>query len=205
MALFGMAIDMTRCFGCQTCSVACKMANNLPSGMWFNRVETIGGIHPETPSGTFPNCSLSYAPISCQHCENAPCVAVCPTGATHVDERGIVIIDADTCIGCKSCIEACPYEVRTFVDDSFSHYLDISVGEFDAPGHKIGTVEKCTFCSNLLARGEEPACMQLCPGRARYWGDLDDPDSEISKAISGRKIKFCLEEEGTSPKVYYLQ
>ena len=85
------------------------------------------------------------------------------------------------------------------------YYLDVVVGEYDAPPHKGGTVEKCTFCKNLIDRGEVPACMQLCPGRARYWGDLDDPESDVSKAIAGRETMFLHEEGGTKPSVYYLQ
>ena len=93
---------------------------------------------------------------------------------------------------------------RTLIK-SPEYYLDVVVGEYDAPPHKGGTVEKCTFCKNLIDRGDVPACMQLCPGRARYWGDLDDPESDVSKAIEGRETMFLNEEAGTKPSVYYLQ
>ncbi len=205
MTRYGMAIDMARCFGCQTCAAACKIANNLPANLAYNVVHTIGGTAIDTAAGTFPNCTLDFRPVQCQHCENPVCVSVCPTGATFQDEDGIVGVDNELCIGCESCIKACPYHVRTLLATEPEYYLDVVVGEFDAPTHKTGTVEKCTFCKNLIDRGEEPACMQLCPGRARYWGDLDDPESEVSKAIVGREYEFYLESEGTKPKVYYLK
>lgn len=206
MTHYGMAIDTVRCFGCHACAAACKVANNMPAGMAYNRVLTVGGETIDTAGGTFPNCELSFLPFQCQHCEEPACLAVCPTGATTKDpETGIVSVDPDLCIGCESCIKACPYEgVRTLVK-SPEYYLDVVVGEYDAPPHTPGTVEKCTFCKNLIDRGEVPACMDLCPGRARYWGDLDDPASDVSKAIEGRETVFLMESAGTKPNVYYLK
>lgn len=207
MTRYGMAIDLNRCFGCQTCAAACKIANNLPKELAFNRVHTIGGESIDCASGTYPNdLTLEYLPMQCQHCENPACLDVCPTGATQKRDDGIVWIDEELCIGCESCIKACPYEgIRALISDDPQYYLTAAVGEFDAPPHKAGTVEKCTFCYNLIDRGEEPACMQLCPGRARYWGDLDDPESAVSKAIEGREYEFQNEEAGTAPKIYYLK
>ena len=206
MTRYGMAIDLHRCFGCQTCAAACKVANNLPIDFRYNRVNTVGGASTDTAAGTFPNCTLSFLPVQCQHCEKPACLAVCPTGATTKDEEtGIVSVDSELCIGCESCIKACPYEgVRTLIGDTPEYYLDVVVGEYDAPPHKSGTVEKCTFCKNLIDRGDVPACMQLCPGRARHWGDLDDPESDVSKAIEGREYTLLHEEGGTNPSVYYL-
>lgn len=206
MTRYGMAIDLRRCFGCQTCAVACKVANNLPKDVLFNRVKTVGGETVDTAGGAYPDCTLSYLPVQCQHCGKPACFAVCPTGATTKDEKtGIVSVDSDLCIGCEACIKACPYEgVRTLIK-SPEYYLEVVVGEHDAPSHKGGTVEKCTFCKNLIDRDEVPACMQLCPGRARHWGDLDDPESDASKAIAGRETMFLHEEAGTKPSVYYLQ
>ena len=190
MTHYGMAIDLSRCIGCHTCAIACKMANNLPKNVLFNRVRTVGGDGMDTASGEYGANTMSFLPVQCQHCEKPACLEVCPTGAT---------------TGCESCIKACPYEgVRTLIK-SPEYYLDVVVGEYDAPPHKGGTVEKCTFCKNLIDRGDVPACMQLCPGRARYWGDLDDPESDVSKAIEGRETMFLNEEAGTKPSVYYLQ
>ena len=215
-----MAIDLNRCFGCQTCAVACKMANNLPKDLSYNVVYTKtdddldefgtavakGAVANDNAGGQYPNCTLSFLPMQCQHCENPACVSVCPTGATYKREDGIVVVDDSLCIGCRSCIMACPYEgVRTMIEDEPEYYLDVVVGEADAPNHVAGTVEKCTFCHNLIERGEVPACMQLCPGRARYWGDLDDPNSEVNKAIQGREYVKIKEDVGTGPNVYYLK
>ena len=205
MTRYGMAIDLKRCFGCQTCSVACKMANNLPKNVIYNHVYTNDGGLMDNAEGTYPDCKLVYRPFACQHCDNPSCMHVCPTGATQKREDGIVWVDPDLCIGCRSCIMACPYQgVRTMIEDDPEYYLDLVVGEADAPQHQRGVVEKCTFCYNLIDRGEVPACMQLCPGRARYWGDLDDPDSEISQAIAGREYEKLSEEAGTGPNTYYL-
>lgn len=206
MARYAMAIDIKRCFGCQTCAVACKMANGMPKGVAYSKVLTVGGSFIDTARGSYPDCSLEYLPFQCQHCEKPVCMAACPTGATQQRDDGIVSIDGELCIGCASCIEACPYEgVRTLLEGAPDYYLDMVVGEADAPAHRGGTVEKCTFCYNLVDRGEPPACMQLCPGRARHWGDLDDPESGISRAIAGREYDFLHEEAGTSPKIYYLR
>lgn len=205
MTRYGMAIDTKRCFGCQTCSVACKMANNLPKDIIYNHVYASGGDQLDQAEGVFPDLSLSYQPTACQHCDNPSCLAVCPTGATIKREDGIVYVDVDACIGCGACVTACPYEgVRTISKENPEYYLDITVGEADAPTHLEGVAEKCTFCYNLIDRGEVPACMQLCPGRARYWGDLDDPESEINKAIEGREYQKLNEDAGTSPNVFYL-
>lgn len=206
MTHYGMAIDLSRCIGCHTCAIACKMANNLPKNVLFNRARTVGGDGMDTASGEYGANTMSFLPMQCQHCEKPACLDVCPTGATAKDEEtGIVSVDSELCIGCESCIKACPYEgVRTLIK-SPEYYLDVVVGEYDAPPHKGGTVEKCTFCKNLIDRGDVPACMQLCPGRARYWGDLDDPESDVSKAIEGRETMFLNEEAGTKPSVYYLQ
>lgn len=200
-----MAIDLHRCFGCNACSVACKMANNLPNEIWWNRVQTIGGDSVDTAAGTYPNNQMQHLPINCQHCENPPCTKACPVGATYKrEEDGIVIQDYDKCIGCRMCMVACPYNARSFNWKKPEYYVEHAVGDVDAPVHQYNVVEKCTFCVNRIARGGKPACMALCPGRARYWGDLDDPNSEVSKAIQGRNTVKLLEEKGTKPSIFYL-
>lgn len=219
MTQYGMAIDLNRCFGCQTCAVACKIANNMPVNTAFNVVYTKNDndfSHPgkavikgdfcyDNAGGTFPDSILKFFPVGCQHCSNPACVNVCPTGASYRDEEtGIVSVNTEECIGCGSCMQACPYDVRVKMDENVEHYLDIEVGEVDAPAHLPSTVEKCTFCKNLIDRGEVPACMDLCPGRARFWGDLDDPNSEVSKAIAGREVMKYKEDKGTEPNIFYL-
>ena len=206
MTRLAIAIDLSRCTGCNTCAMACKMQNNVPMGMTWNRVLNENCEFEVGVQGTYPSISRSHLPIACQHCENPACLRVCPTGATQKREDGIVWVDNELCIGCESCIKACPYEgVRTLIANEPEYYLDVVVGEFDAPTHKAGTVEKCTFCHNLIDRGEVPACMQLCPARARYWGDLDDPESDMSKYLATREAVVLQEEDGTGPKVSYIR
>ena len=201
-----MVIDLKSCIGCHACAVACKMNNNLPKEVWYNRVITDGGEYLDTARGTYPNdLYREHYPVTCQHCTNAPCAAICPTGATSIDDEGVVVIDQETCIGCGSCISACPYDVRTLITSEPEYVVDFALGDWDAPSHKVNVVEKCTFCSNRRARGEVPACMDLCLGRARFWGDLDDPESEVSKLLASREYERLSESEGTEPNCYYLK
>ena len=205
MSRYGMAIDLSRCIGCNTCAVACKVSNNLPKDVWWNVVHTEGRDFADTSKGTYGGeMQLSWLPVNCMHCENAVCEEVCPTGATVKRDDGIVTVDEEPCIGCKSCMEACPYAVRGLIEHGPEYYLELPIGDPAAKSHKGGTVEKCDFCAGRIDRGEKPACMELCPGRARYWGDLDDPESEVSQFLSGRNATVLLEEEGTSPSVYYV-
>lgn len=203
---YAMAIDLKRCVGCHTCSVSCKIANNLPNEIWYNRILTVGGDTMDTAAGTFPNNKLEFLPVNCQHCENPACVKACPVGATYKrKEDGIVIQEPDKCIGCRYCMVACPYSgVRQFNWKEPEYYVDFPVGDADTVQNQYNTVSKCNFCVHRLAEGKKPACMELCIGRARYFGDIDDPESEVSKAIEGRKYFHLLEEKGTKPSVYYL-
>ena len=206
MARYGMVIDLTRCIGCHTCAVACKQANNVPEGIFWNRVLHEGGQGLDTASGEFPNCELSFLPVQCQHCENPACVKACPVGATYKDaETGVVRQDYDKCIGCRMCMATCPYTgIRSFNWDEPHYAVDETLGDAAAPKHQKHTVEKCTFCYQRLSAGETPGCMVLCPGRARFYGDFDDPDSEVSRLIREREYKQLLPEKGTKPNVYYL-
>lgn len=203
MARFGMAIDTKKCIGCKTCLMACKVSNNLPEGVWYAHLQTVGSQVELAAVGEYPDLNMACYTASCRHCENAPCAQVCPTGATSVDSNGIVSVDPDSCIGCKACMDACPYGARTYIEEVV-HYLDIAVGRPGAPAHKPGTVEKCGFCKDLVEAGGVPACMDLCPGRARVWGDLDDPESDISVLLSSREHLALPGDEQTAPKVFYL-
>lgn len=206
MTKLGIAINLERCVGCNTCANACKMQNNIPMNMLYIRVETDGVDTADGAQGTYPNLSRTYIPVACQHCENPACLKVCPVGATYKDpETGVVRQDYDKCIGCRMCMAACPYTgVRSFNWDEPKYSTEHAIGDADIAPHQKHTVEKCTFCYQRLARGEVPACMDLCPARARHFGDLDDPESEVSKLIKERSYEQLLASEGTKPSVYYL-
>lgn len=176
---FGMVIDPRRCLHCGACVVACKAENHVPAGKNRNRLE-------EREFGAYPSVRVAMAPAQCMQCDDAPCVRVCPTGASFRDANGVVLINADDCIGCRYCIEACPYEARYFDEES-------------------GTVDKCTFCEHRVARGLEPACVATCPTRTRVFGDLDDPGSDVSRLVASGRADVRLAEAGTKPKVYYLR
>ncbi|MEG1831490.1 MAG: 4Fe-4S dicluster domain-containing protein [Raoultibacter sp.] len=203
---YGIVVDTVRCIGCHTCAVACKMENNIPDNVWWNRAVTVGGSDMDTCIGEYPDVKKSYLTVSCQHCENPACTKVCPVGATYKDEEtGIVRQDYDKCIGCRMCMAACPYtNVRSFNWEEPKYSVEFAVGDADVPKHQKHVVEKCTLCNHRLAKGEQPACVLACPAYARFFGDLNDPNSEVSKLIRDREYKQLLPERGTNPSVYYL-
>ena len=203
---YGMAFDLTRCIGCHTCAMACKAANNIPEGVWWNRVLTDGGETMDTPKGEYPNLSMQFMAVSCQHCENPACVKVCPVGATYKDpETGVVRQDYDKCIGCRMCMAACPYTgVRSFNWEEPKYAVDEAFGDADVPRHQKHVVEKCTFCWHRLAKGLAPACVEVCSARARIFGDANDPDSEVSQKLRERSSMRLLEDRETEPSVYFL-
>ncbi|WP_260294646.1 sulfate reduction electron transfer complex DsrMKJOP subunit DsrO [Sedimenticola hydrogenitrophicus] len=176
---YGMLIDTRRCVGCEACSVACKTENDVPLGETRSWVEFI-------EKGNFPNVSRSFLPRLCNQCEKPQCVSVCPTGATYKrPEDGIVVVDSDICIGCKYCLQACPYGMR-FINT------------------KTGTADKCDFCLHRVANGLVPSCVNTCQGKARIFGDLNDPESEISRLLATNTTTVLRPEMGTEPMVYYI-
>ncbi|WP_367178843.1 4Fe-4S dicluster domain-containing protein [uncultured Slackia sp.] len=203
---YGMVIDTELCAGCNACAVACKINNNLPKEVWWNSVVTEGGATRDTASGEWPNNSMRFFPKACQHCRKPLCVAQCSTGATYVADDGTVQIDAEKCDGCGACIEACPYDVRVLVQNDPEYYQEVALGQWDAPKHSAGKVGKCTLCANIRERGGDPACVKACNLHARVFGDLDDPESEVSRILASgeREYMRLLEEESTEPNVYYL-
>lgn len=204
MTRMALAINTERCIGCQTCTLACKMQNNVPDGMLWNRVITEGSDIIDGAQGVYPDLTRSYLPIACQHCENPACLKVCPTGATYKDEQGRIEIDYDNCIGCRMCMAACPYNVRVFNWSDPVRGTGANYGDKDVPVRPKGVVEKCSLCKERTDRGQEPMCVQNCPYEARVFGDLDDPDSEISKILRTRNARTLLDHYGTNPSVFYF-
>lgn len=195
----GMVIDLKRCIGCHACTMACKLENATPPGVFWARC-----LEKET--GKYPLAKRVFVPVLCNHCQDAPCLRACPTGATAQREDGIVTVDQATCIGCRACMEACPYEARFFLEDSRSYYPG-HLTPFEEAGyrkHETRTVSKCNFCTDRVEKGLEPACVQTCPAAARTFGDLDDPGSEVSHLIRERYAIQLRPEMGTKPSVYYI-
>ncbi|MBR2790472.1 MAG: 4Fe-4S dicluster domain-containing protein [Eggerthellaceae bacterium] len=178
MSKFSFVINLDRCSGCQSCEIACKYENNIPLGEYWSHVLRVG------PTGTFPKVQMYWLPAQCQQCENAPCVHVCPTGASYRDPKtNLVLINKEACIGCKYCMMACPYGVRSW-------------------NEKEKVVEKCTTCGHL----EEPPCVTNCTGACRFFGDLDDPSSAASKALAAASPDSIhqLRDVGNKPTTYYI-
>lgn len=200
MSQLALVIDLNKCVGCHACAVNCKAWNTAgefgpltdknpydknPEGVWFNRVQTY-------EVGVYPNTEVINFPKSCMHCRNAPCVEVCPTGASYKrQEDGIVLVNYKDCIGCKYCSWACPYGCR----------------EFDE--HE-GVMKKCVLCVNRIYNEDlpeeerKPACVLACPTRARIFGDIDDPNSEAAKAVREKHGYRLLPESLADPSTHYL-
>lgn len=203
---WGMAIDTERCIGCWSCAVICKSENDVPLGMWWNRILTAGEDLDSPRVGEFGGLEMSWVPLACQHCDDPPCMKVCPTSATFVDvEHGhLVEVNQEDCIGCRYCMAACPYGVRVFNWGEPEHPVEgFDLGMVEA--RPIGSVEKCTMCIHRLIEGQVPSCVWSCPAQARIFGDLNDPDGDLVRTIEERGGKQLLEEKGTKPKVYYLE
>jgi Fe-S-cluster-containing dehydrogenase component len=178
MARFGMVIDTAKCVGCMDCVVACKTENNVPEG--FNR----DWIEYEV-EGKYPSLHMEIRSERCNHCSNPPCVYCCPTGASHVhDLGGVVLVEHNMCIGCKACVASCPYDAR-FI-------------------HPDGYADKCTFCIHRVEKGLDPACVSVCPTHCMAFGDLEDPNSEVSRLLHSRQHHALMPEAGTKPCIFYL-
>ncbi len=198
---YGMVINLQRCIGCDACAIACKQSNGTPPGIFWSHV-----VHKEV--GKFPTAKIEYTPLLCMHCENAPCVTNCPTGASVKEENGIVHVLADKCIGCKQCIVVCPYQARWFMAQKTKGYYPANgltpKETVDFAGFELGKVTKCNFCMDKVSEAEEPACVRTCPATARIFGDLDDARSEPAKLLRHYESKQLAPEVGTNPSVYYI-
>lgn len=199
---WGMAVDQERCIGCWSCAVICKSENDIPLGMWWNRILTEGEAmdQPDVVRGV--GLEMHWLPLACQHCGNAPCVKVCPVQATYHRSDGLVMQDTQRCIGCRYCMIACPYGVRNFNWGEAERPTPFETGMVDA--RDLGTVEKCTMCVHRLAEDQVPSCVWSCPAQARIFGDLNDAEGRLSTLILEREGERLLEESGTDPSVYYL-
>ncbi len=191
---WGMVIDARKCVGCQACVVSCKSENNVPLGVyrtWVDVYQT-GDTVPD-PDGDIlvdgecfrMDVRVQSVPKICNHCDNPPCVDVCPVKATFKRQDGIVLVDPTLCIGCGTCVNACPYDARYL--NPVSH-----------------TADKCTFCVERVDAGLDPACVTSCVGRSRIFGDLNDPGSEVSKLLVEYPSVVRHPEFGTKPQVYYI-
>ena len=226
MANYAMVIDLHRCVGCAACDIACKTENNLDADVHWSG-------HFTDTKGTFPNVRYHYIPTLCNHCENAPCVKVCPTKAMYKDKDGMVLHNADKCIGCRSCQLACPYNVIYFNEEKqHGRYREDEplMAGLTASGKEIadkakapipnynpdrektyqgirrkGIVEKCTFCDHRVREGKQPWCVEACPPEARIFGDLDDKNSKVNQLLGKHSSRQLLSSKGTKPKVFYIR
>ena len=209
---WAFGVDTTRCIGCLRCVEACKVENNVPFNphdfrTWVERyvylegenkphidsqsdpvnIAAAGSSHDYRFSDRYRNAKVAkafFVPKLCNHCENPPCVQVCPVGATYKTPDGVVLIDKKYCIGCRYCVQACPYGARYFNEET-------------------QTTDKCTWCYHRITKGLKPACAEVCPAKARIFGDLNDPSSEINDFIRNHRVSVLKPWTGNGPHVFY--
>jgi molybdopterin-containing oxidoreductase family iron-sulfur binding subunit len=208
---YGMVLDLKKCIGCYGCQIFCKAENATPPGMLWSRV-----LFYE--SGNYPSVRKIPLPVLCMHCGTPACVDVCPTGASVKRPDGIVTVDSAKCIGCGHCLIVCPYGARHLYLKDEEYFPGQGLTPYEKVGyqkHTIGVAGKCDFCLPRIKNGLEPACVQNCMANARYFGDLDDPDSEVSQLIRDRRAYQVYpdiypgdavtgDKPEIDPSVYYL-
>lgn len=196
MTHYAMVIDLNTCVGCNACMAACAMENQTP--VWKNKWRT---YVPEKEIGTSEMVRRRFFPHMCNHCDNPPCLTVCPTGATYKRADGIVLIDPDRCMGCRACAMACPYDARYEVT-----YDDIKIGkEFYGELQRTSpSMDKCSFCAHRVDKGLKPACVETCVGSARQFGDLDNPADPVTQLVASGVAQPLMPHLGTRPNVYYI-
>lgn len=221
---WGMAIDLDRCTGCQACVAACHAENNLPLSDPDSAAKgrAVHWIRVDRYyEGEFPDIRVKHIPVLCQQCDEAPCEPVCPVYATYKNPEGLNVQVYNRCVGTRYCANNCPYSVRFF--NWFDPVWPSPLGLQHNPDVSIrmgGVMEKCTFCIQRIKRGKteandekrpladgdiQPACVQSCPAEAMVFGDLNDPESKVSRLAAAGRSTRLLEELGTKPKVFYLQ
>ncbi len=210
MTRWAMVADLRRCVGCQTCTAACRHANATPPGVQWRRVLDI-------EQGEYPDVRRAFVPAGCQHCDEPPCLDVCPTKATKKRADGIVSIDYDACIGCAYCAVACPYQARhRTLRAEFAYGTPMASETARQDDSRLAVATKCTFCVDRIDAGlrqglrpgidpeATPACVNSCITQAMAFGDLDDPRSNVSQLIARNRHFRMHEELGTGPGFYYL-
>lgn len=223
MPRWGMVIDLNKCTGCGECVAACKVENNVAivgadeskkgrAMLWMDMLTVY--------EGEYPSAKIHYIPRPCFHCDNPPCTKVCPVRATYLNSEGIVTQVFPQCIGCRYCMAACPYTVKSFnwYSPDWPEEMAAALNP-DVSVRPAGVVEKCTFCVHRLQKAKEdaaaedremrendyvPACVESCPTQAMTFGDLDNSSSEVAKLNKSPRAYRFLEDLGTEPKVYYL-
>jgi len=176
---YGIVIDASKCIDCKACMIACKVENQLPTGFWRNWIRPLWNAAGSGKS--------EFQPGQCMQCDNPSCVAACPVGATFKQDNGLVAIDPVKCIGCGNCVTACPYGAR-----------------YRNPQRRIA--DKCDFCQHRLERDQEPACVVTCPTRARVFGDLNDPKSDVRLLLDKEHlVRIIGPHSNTRPNIYYRQ
>jgi phenylacetyl-CoA:acceptor oxidoreductase subunit 1 len=214
MSRWGMVIDLKKCIGCYSCVIQCKQIHALPPNMFWNRVLT-------TETGEYPQVTRHVYPVLCNHCKEAPCVKACPSGAALRRADGIVITDPDKCVGCGYCVIACPYQQRTIYAGGKQEYFPgQGLTKLEIMGRQLyplqpGTAVKCNFCLERIDEGirtgltpgvdreATPVCVNNCPPKARLFGDLTSPTSNVSTIIRVRRGFQLHPDLGTDPSVYY--
>ena len=211
MARYGMIVDLDRCVACQACVIACKIENNVPSStpesFKSRQMNFRTRVVPLFKGGKYPNPRVDIYPVLCNQCDNPPCVAACPTGATYQRPDGIVLVDWEKCIGCRYCMATCPYSQRSLIQleetAQYNNPTAVPPGNTRSTPPK-GKVDKCTFCAHLVDKGQPPACVTACPADARIFGDLDDPNGKLKELLANRNSTVLRPDFGTEPQVFYL-
>jgi molybdopterin-containing oxidoreductase family iron-sulfur binding subunit len=213
---YAYALNLGRCIGCRKCVQACVKENNQSRSPEIQYIRVLklrkGSLNLEEAEhdynpDTVPEEGYFYMPVQCHQCKNAPCVKVCPVQATWTEPDGITVVDYDWCIGCRYCEAACPYWARRFnftEPEIPAEELNTNMSYLSNRPRKKGVMEKCTFCLHRTREGKYPACLEVCPTGARKFGNINDPDSEVSQILKEKRVFILKEDVGTLPRFFYF-